>query len=324
MNRGTMPAYTRDTRGFTIAELLIAVAIIGVLVAVAIPVFNNQLEKSREATDLANVRSAYAEVMNAAILDDRNSELWLSDGVFQKSVSLVQKTLGWSMGSGQLVVGGISEADADRWRGEPRENGSCKVRWANGTVRLLWNGFDRIDDQSAPEFLDIDILKAIVGDNYAHSVINSNETYDQGGGTKAFIDYATEHGFDLADYDASTWQIYVRESSGDKGFLNDPAVYWSTIDIDGKDDMVGKTIPVMGYRNGQYDVWFADVVKYNSGTSNEYITIKNNFANVTNAGGSATFQLSSYEEAKAKYDEILAVYKSNTPLTNQVMSDHGL
>ena len=51
----------RNKKGFTLAELLIVVAIIAVLVAIAIPVFTNQLEKSREATDAANIRSAYAE-----------------------------------------------------------------------------------------------------------------------------------------------------------------------------------------------------------------------------------------------------------------------
>ena len=44
--------------GFTLAELLIVVAIIAVLVAVAIPVFAGQLEKSREAVDLANAWAA--------------------------------------------------------------------------------------------------------------------------------------------------------------------------------------------------------------------------------------------------------------------------
>lgn len=55
--------------GFTLAELMIVVAIIGVLVAVSIPVFSQQLEKSREATDLANVRSAYAELMTEVMGD---------------------------------------------------------------------------------------------------------------------------------------------------------------------------------------------------------------------------------------------------------------
>ena len=52
-----------NKKGFTLAELLIVVAIIAVLVAIAIPVFTTQLEKSRESTDLANVRSAYAAVV---------------------------------------------------------------------------------------------------------------------------------------------------------------------------------------------------------------------------------------------------------------------
>jgi len=53
----------KNKKGFTLAELLIVVAIIAVLVAIAIPVFTTQLERSREATDLANIRSAYAEAM---------------------------------------------------------------------------------------------------------------------------------------------------------------------------------------------------------------------------------------------------------------------
>ena len=61
---------TRRQQGFTLLELMIVIAIIGVLVAIAIPTFSGVLEKGREATDLANVRSAYAEVMIAAIQQD--------------------------------------------------------------------------------------------------------------------------------------------------------------------------------------------------------------------------------------------------------------
>ncbi len=59
-----------NKKGFTLAELLIVVAIIAVLVAIAIPVFTSQLEKSREATDKANLRSAYAEQMTAILTWD--------------------------------------------------------------------------------------------------------------------------------------------------------------------------------------------------------------------------------------------------------------
>lgn len=60
----------KNEKGFTLAELLIVVAIIGVLVAISIPIFTSQLEKSREAVDAANLRAAYAEVMSSALTDD--------------------------------------------------------------------------------------------------------------------------------------------------------------------------------------------------------------------------------------------------------------
>ena len=52
----------KGIKGFTLAELLIVVAIIGVLVAISIPIFSKQLEKARDATTLANLRNVYAEV----------------------------------------------------------------------------------------------------------------------------------------------------------------------------------------------------------------------------------------------------------------------
>lgn len=51
----------QNKKGFTLMEMLIVVAIIAVLVAIAIPVFNGALTKSKEAADVANIRAAYAE-----------------------------------------------------------------------------------------------------------------------------------------------------------------------------------------------------------------------------------------------------------------------
>ena len=51
----------KEKKGFTLAELLIVVAIIAVLVAIAIPIFNSQLERSRDAVTVSNIRAAYAE-----------------------------------------------------------------------------------------------------------------------------------------------------------------------------------------------------------------------------------------------------------------------
>ncbi len=52
----------KNTKGFTLAEVLIVVAVIAVLVAVSIPIFTPQLHKSRVAADWANVRAYFGEI----------------------------------------------------------------------------------------------------------------------------------------------------------------------------------------------------------------------------------------------------------------------
>ncbi len=81
----------KNNKGFTLAELLIVVAIIAVLVAIAIPVFTAQLEKSREATDLANVRSAYAELMTEYLTWDGTS------AIADVNVPVKQVQTGWQI-----------------------------------------------------------------------------------------------------------------------------------------------------------------------------------------------------------------------------------
>ena len=63
-----------NKKGFTLAELLIVVAIIGVLVAVSIPIFTDQLRKARFATNKANARAAYAAAVAAYISEDIEEE----------------------------------------------------------------------------------------------------------------------------------------------------------------------------------------------------------------------------------------------------------
>ena len=83
-----------NKKGFTLAELLIVVAIIAVLVAIAIPIFTTQLEKSREQTDAANLRSAYA-VAAAKVLETES-------GVTAGPVDLKQ-TGNWQYVEGEKI-----------------------------------------------------------------------------------------------------------------------------------------------------------------------------------------------------------------------------
>ena len=111
-----------NKKGFTLAELLIVVAIIAVLVAIAIPVFTSQLEKSREATDQANLRSLYAETVAAVLGEDTSATTTLknatltvakgADGVYTGTATYTcqQQKAGLESGSDPVNIGGVDVA----------------------------------------------------------------------------------------------------------------------------------------------------------------------------------------------------------------------
>ena len=116
-------------------EMLIVVAIIGVLVAVAIPMFGSQLEKSREAVDLANVRAAYADVLTASMLGETETV---------KVVKLKQQQNDWQS-IDPVNIGGIThyknQPDTPNWKGIPTVGGECKVTYEESVgVCLDWTG----------------------------------------------------------------------------------------------------------------------------------------------------------------------------------------
>ncbi len=61
-------------KGFTLAELLIVVAIIGVLVAISIPIFSKLVQKARLAANQANTRAAYSAVEIQFLTSNHRSE----------------------------------------------------------------------------------------------------------------------------------------------------------------------------------------------------------------------------------------------------------
>lgn len=66
----------KNKKGFTLAELLVVVAIVAVLVAISIPIFTSQLEKARESTDVANMRAAKAEAVSNYLSDEKTGTFY--------------------------------------------------------------------------------------------------------------------------------------------------------------------------------------------------------------------------------------------------------
>lgn len=100
-----------NRKGFTLAELLIVVAIIAVLVAIAIPVFNGSLERAKQSTDAANIRAAYAEAMvdylgNGATAAVNKETVNMQSGSWDKLPDLTE-------------IGGVPKANISKTKDKP-------------------------------------------------------------------------------------------------------------------------------------------------------------------------------------------------------------
>ena len=105
----------RTLKAFTIAELLVVVAIIAILVAISIPIFSTQLEKARRAVDMANARNVVAVLkngMNNGDIEFGNSKTTKG---YETCVAIVVSTNGMKCyASGTTKIEGIDFDSGDK------------------------------------------------------------------------------------------------------------------------------------------------------------------------------------------------------------------
>ena len=106
-----------NNKGFTLAEMLIVVAIIAVLIAIAIPTFVGQLEKARETADASNIRAAYSEAVSKHLMETPDEDtVTIEDVRLSSSGSFEHVDLGkfsFSMPASFSVTAGLYDITFD-------------------------------------------------------------------------------------------------------------------------------------------------------------------------------------------------------------------
>ena len=212
-------------------EMLIVIAIVAVLISVAVPVLSSQLERSREAVDLANVRSAYAQVSTEALLGNTGVPV---------TVKLKQKQAGWQSAD-PVNIGGIvhsnGDKDTDNWKGDAAPDGSCVVSYdATHGVVLKWDGTAAPVKPSYPfdtkhtNFFD-DMLYAT--DFWKNDTLSNNALFE----FDSLCPNSTYIPQINAELDKQTNSLLQRENctwaflgDGRDGYTADRYLFWTSLD----------------------------------------------------------------------------------------------
>ena len=225
-------------------EMLIVIAIVAVLISVAVPVLSSQLERSREAVDLANVRSAYAQVSTEALLGNTGVPV---------TVKLKQKQAGWQSVD-PVNIGGIvhskSVGDTDNWQGDAAPDGTCKVTYdeTHGVV-LTWSGTAAPGNPSYPfdtkhtEFFGEVLYKT---EFWTRGDMNNNPNFEfdsrcPGSSYIPQIEAALESmNNSLLQQENCTWAFL---GDGRDGYTADRYLFWTSLNTN--EVGAGKQIPVL-------------------------------------------------------------------------------
>lgn len=231
----------RNRSGFTLMEMLIVIALIAVLIAIAIPVFASQLEKSREATDLANVRAAYAQVSTEAQLGNFEATV---------TVDLKQKQADWQSVD-PVNIGGIvhykNQGDTDNWKGVASPNGTCVVSYsADHGIIFTWNGKADPPGQKYPfNTKETDFFRLLYDtDFWSKMQTNSNFEFDSRCPDSEYVPTITAA---IKKLDNSLLQLpdctWAYLGNGRDGQESNRYLFWTSLNTN--DVGAGKNIPVI-------------------------------------------------------------------------------
>ena len=293
------------------------VAILAILVGILAPSYTKYVEQSRESTDLANVRTAYGEMMADINLDGTDPE------EAKRTVPLKQKINDWQSAK-TITIAGIShtvgDENTENWVGIPHAGGNCEISLNDdNSVRFTWTDGKESDGKKDP----FDMKENLMGP------LKDSGLLDPNGGT---LNVSSAFNFEL-DSNASTPRVErIKQKINDNSLLKRGTwaylghgkdktkqyLFWTSVDVSTVDEKT--EIPVIIYRaDGRYYVSKSTTAK-REGTDikTPYMTIADHlsppgYREITDKGTKCDSLQEAYDVYVKKITEDYSNFKDTLP-----------